>query len=96
VDGGDELIDRARRGMLGLGISVCTRPMSIESQLREKLRKIEALFAGASTVGERLAAEAALERVRARRLDVRAAPQGAALFLALEWSSAAGALCCRS
>jgi hypothetical protein len=40
--------------------------MSIESQLREKLRKIEALFAGAGTAGERLAAEAALERVRAR------------------------------
>jgi hypothetical protein len=40
--------------------------MSIESQLREKLRKIEALFAGAGTEGERLAAEAALERVRER------------------------------
>jgi hypothetical protein len=39
--------------------------MSTESQLREKLRKIEALFAGAGTTGERLAAEAALERVRA-------------------------------
>ena len=31
------------------------------SQLREKLRKIEALFAGAGTAGERLAAEAALD-----------------------------------
>src|SRR5271155_957251 len=40
--------------------------MSTESQLREKLRKIEALFSGAGTTGERLAAEAALERVRAR------------------------------
>ncbi len=40
--------------------------MSIEAQLRDKLRKIEALFAGAGTEGERLAAEAALERVRAR------------------------------
>ena len=40
--------------------------MSTESQLREKLRKIEALFAGAGTAGERLAAEAALERVRSR------------------------------
>ena len=35
--------------------------MPTESQLREKLRKIEALFAGAGTAGERLAAEAALE-----------------------------------
>jgi hypothetical protein len=40
--------------------------MSEEAMLREKLRKIEALFAGAGTVGEKLAAEAALERVRAR------------------------------
>ncbi len=40
--------------------------MSTESLLREKLRKIEALFAGAGTAGERLAAEAALARVRAR------------------------------
>ena len=44
--------------------------MSIESQLREKLRKIEALFAAASTAGERLAAEAALERVRARLAEL--------------------------
>ena len=44
--------------------------MSTESQLREKLRKIEALFAGAGTTGERLAAEAALERVRARLTSV--------------------------
>ena len=40
--------------------------MTSESQLREKLRKIEALFVGAGTAGERLAAEAALRRVRAR------------------------------
>lgn len=40
--------------------------MSIESQLREKLRKIESLFAGATTTGEREAAGAALERVRKR------------------------------
>jgi hypothetical protein len=44
--------------------------MSTESQLREKLRKIEALFAGAGTAGERLAAEAALERVRARLAEI--------------------------
>ncbi|WP_247494912.1 hypothetical protein [Bradyrhizobium sp. 164] len=40
--------------------------MTSESHLREKLRKIEALFAGAGTAGERFAAEAALQRVRAR------------------------------
>ena len=50
--------------------------MSIESQLREKLRKIEALFAGAGTIGERLAAEAALERVRERLTELgRKIPQ---------------------
>ena len=32
--------------------------MTDEAQLREKLRKIEALFAGAGTVGEKLAGEA--------------------------------------
>jgi hypothetical protein len=44
--------------------------MSSEGQLREKLRKIEALFAGAGTTGERLAAEAALERVRMRLAEL--------------------------
>ena len=37
-----------------------------EAQLREKLRKIEALFAGAGTAGEKTAAEAALKRIQAR------------------------------
>jgi hypothetical protein len=41
-----------------------------EAQLREKLRKIEALFSGAGTSGERLAAEAARERVRARLAEL--------------------------
>jgi hypothetical protein len=40
--------------------------MATESELREKLRKIETLFAGAGTAGEKMAAEAALGRVRAR------------------------------
>lgn len=38
--------------------------MITEPQLREKLRKIAALFEGATTAGERQAAAAALERVR--------------------------------
>ena len=41
-----------------------------ETQLRDKLRKIEALFAGAGTAGERDAAEAALKRVRARLAEM--------------------------
>jgi hypothetical protein len=44
--------------------------MVTQAQLRDKLRKIEALFAGAGTAGERLAAEAALARVRAKLIDL--------------------------
>jgi len=40
--------------------------MAGEQDLREKLRKIEALFAGASTAGEKAAAGAAADRLRAR------------------------------
>ncbi|RAI42626.1 hypothetical protein [Rhodoplanes roseus] len=43
--------------------------MTSDALLREKLKKIEALFAGAGTPGERSAAEAALHRVRARLKD---------------------------
>jgi hypothetical protein len=39
---------------------------SAEVLLREKLRKIEALFAGAATSGEKAAADAAADRIRAR------------------------------
>ena len=42
--------------------------MTPELALREKLRKIEALFAGAGTAGERIAAGAAADRIR-ERLD---------------------------
>ena len=38
--------------------------MLSEERLREKLRKIEALFAGAATTGEKSAAGAAAERIR--------------------------------
>jgi hypothetical protein len=40
-----------------------------EERLREKLRKIEALYAGAATEGEKSAAGAAAERIR-RQLEV--------------------------
>jgi hypothetical protein len=40
--------------------------MSLEDQIRDKLRKIEALFAGAGTAGERSAAGAAAERLKAK------------------------------
>lgn len=38
--------------------------MTTEQELREKLRKISALFEGATTIGERNAAAAAIDRVR--------------------------------
>jgi hypothetical protein len=38
--------------------------MTTEQQLRERLRKIQALFEGATTLGERDAAAAAIERIR--------------------------------
>src|ERR1700724_3420682 len=62
--------------------------MSTEPQLREKLRKIEALFAGAGTAGERLAAEAALERVRARLAELgrRDAPVEMQFSMPDRWS----------
>ena len=44
--------------------------MTTQSQLRDKLRKIEALFSGGATAGERGAAEAALERVRAKLAEL--------------------------
>ena len=40
--------------------------MNDETLLRDKLRKIEALFAGAATAGEKAAAGAAADRIRAR------------------------------
>ncbi len=47
----------------------------MSDDLREKLRKIEALFAGAGTPGERAAAEAAAQRIRARLAEaVRSDP----------------------
>lgn len=62
--------------------------MSHEGELREKLRKIEALFAGAGTEGERSAAEAALERIKRRLAEqVRSRPPVELQFnLADEWS----------
>lgn len=40
--------------------------MSIEQQLRERLRKVESLYFGAATFGERQAAGAAAERLKAK------------------------------
>jgi hypothetical protein len=40
--------------------------VTTEQELRQKLRKIAALFEGATTPGERVAAAAAIERIRSR------------------------------
>jgi hypothetical protein len=62
--------------------------MATQSQLREKLRKIEALFSGAGTAGERLAAEAALARVRAKlaELERRDPPVELQFSMQDQWS----------
>lgn len=44
--------------------------MSAETDLKAKLRKIEALFAGAATAGEKTAAGAAADRIRARLREI--------------------------
>ncbi len=62
--------------------------MSTEAELRDKLRKIEALFAGAKTDGERLAAGAAAERIRARLAEAGAREAAIEMRFALHdpWS----------
>ncbi|MFM9937908.1 MAG: hypothetical protein ACKVP7_00260 [Hyphomicrobiaceae bacterium] len=62
--------------------------MSSESELREKLRKIEALFAGAKTDGERYAAGAAAERIRGRLAEIGATERAIEMRFALHdpWS----------
>jgi hypothetical protein len=45
--------------------------MWLEGELLEKLRKIEALYAGTTVAGEREAARLAAERIRARLAEVR-------------------------
>ena len=45
-------------------LSYIVEPVTTEQQLREKLRKITALFEGAATAGERQAAAAAIGRIR--------------------------------
>ena len=49
--------------------------MTTEAKLKAKLRKIEALFAGASTHGERSAAMAARDRIRAKLTELEGREQ---------------------
>jgi hypothetical protein len=68
-----------------------------EQELRAKLRKIEALYAGAGTAGERLAAAAAIERITARLREAeRAAPAVEMQFsLNNDWSRRLFVALCR-
>jgi hypothetical protein len=55
----------------------------VEATLLDKLRKIEALHAGATTEGERGAARAAAERIKARLAEQRAKEPDVDLMYAL-------------
>ncbi len=59
-----------------------------EDELREKLRKIEALFAGAKTDGEREAAGAAAERIRRKLGEIAAREEAIEMRFAIHdpWS----------
>lgn len=62
--------------------------MSIEDQLRERLKKVEALYFGATTDGERGAAGAAVERLKAKLDEIsrRDPPVEMKFSLPDEWS----------
>ena len=62
--------------------------MTPEQTLREKLRKIEALFAGAATDGEKAAADAAADRIRERlgRTSGREKPEETRFSIPDAWS----------
>ncbi len=71
--------------------------MSDEGHLRDKLRKIEALFAGAGTDGERMAADAARARVQARlaELERRDSPIEMQFSMPDQWSRRLFVALCR-
>ncbi|MFC1612159.1 hypothetical protein ACFL6C_14440, partial [Myxococcota bacterium] len=60
--------------------------MSDEERLKEKLRAIRALYAGATTPGERVAAGLAKERVEAKLAEVRGAGEIEMQFSLTRWS----------
>ena len=62
--------------------------MGGEAELRDRPRKIEALFAGAGTLGEKIAAVAALERVRAHFANLQTRDERVEMqfFLGDQWS----------
>jgi hypothetical protein len=73
------------------------RRMSSEAELKEKLRKIEALFARATVPGEKLAAGAAAERIRAQLKEVEGREQAVEVKFSLSdpWSRRLFVALCR-
>jgi hypothetical protein len=71
--------------------------MSSEQILREKLRKIEALFSGGATDGEKAAAGAAAERIRARLKETasKEKPVEVRFSLSDQWSRQLFVALCR-
>jgi len=71
--------------------------MTTEQQLRERLRKITALFEGAATAGERQAAAAAIDRIRqALRGTVKTEPLPETKFsMADQWQRRLFSALCR-
>ncbi len=71
--------------------------MTTEEQLRERLRKITALFEGAATSGERQAAAAAIDRIRqALRKAVKTDPLPETKFsMADQWQRRLFSALCR-
>lgn len=71
--------------------------MTNEAELRDRLRKIEALFAGAGTDGERMAADAARARVQARlaELERRDSPIEMQFSMPDQWSRRLFVALCR-
>lgn len=82
----------------GAGVTACGIIAAVdEATLLDKLRKIEALYAGATTAGEREAARLAAERIRARLAEVRGREPDAELHYSLQdpWSRMLFVALCR-
>ncbi|HUQ95269.1 MAG TPA: hypothetical protein VM120_26565 [Bryobacteraceae bacterium] len=71
--------------------------MTLEEELRHKLRRIEALYAGATTPGERVAAAAAMDRIRKRLQETERVekPVEFKFTLADQWSRRLFSSLCR-
>jgi hypothetical protein len=61
---GDSLKRQTSRALRAVRHPTSLKSLTTEQQLRERLRKITALFEGAATAGERQAAAIAIERTR--------------------------------